>query len=116
MSRIRVIATFPKIPDGNLVKFKEAAAQALELTSNEAGTLQYDCFLNEKEAACVVHEEYADSTSVLAHVAHLGPVFYTLLEVGGGCKFAVLGEPTSELIEATAALDVSVFPSHFQGK
>ena len=91
MDRIRVIATFPRIPDGNLVEFKKAAAQALELTNSESGALRYDWFLSEEETACVVHEEYEDSAAVLAPVANLGALFGTFLEVGGGCKFEVFG-------------------------
>jgi hypothetical protein len=53
---------------------------------------------------------------VLAHVADLGALFGTLLEVSGGCKFEVFGNPTPELREATAGLQLSVFPSYFQGK
>jgi hypothetical protein len=73
MARIRVIATFPRIPAGYLVEFKEAAA-------------------------------------------NLGALFGKLLELGGGCKFAVFGNPTSELREATSGFDWSVFPTHLQGK
>jgi quinol monooxygenase YgiN len=116
MDRIRVTATFPKIPDGNLAEFKKAAAQALESAKSEAGTLQYDWFLNEDETACVAHEEYEDSAALLAHVADLGALFGTLLEVGGGCKFEMFGDPTPELREAVAGLDLAVFPSFFQGK
>ena len=116
MDRIRVTATFPRIPDGNLAEFKKAAAQALELAESEPGTLQYDWFSNEAETTCIAHEEYQDSTALLAHVAHLGVLFNTLLELGGGCRFEVFGNPTPELREATAGLDLSFFTSHFQGK
>jgi hypothetical protein len=60
---------------------------------NEAGALRYDWFLDEKEEVCVVHEEYVDPSAVLAHVANLGSLFETLLTVGGGCRFAVFGDP-----------------------
>lgn len=116
MDRIRVIARFPKITAGNLAEFKKAAAQALESTTGEAGALRYDWFFNDDETACVVHEEYEDSSAVLAHVANLGALFGTLLELGGGCKLEMFGNLTSELREATAGPDVSFFPSHFQGK
>ncbi len=116
MDRIRVIATFPKIPDGNLTEFKTVAAQALESAKSEAGTLRYDWFLNEEETACAAYEEYEDSAALLTHVANLGALFGTLLEVSGGCKFEMFGNPTPELREATAGLDLEVFPSFFQNK
>jgi quinol monooxygenase YgiN len=116
MDRIRFIATFANIPDGNLSEFKTAAAQTLELAKGEAGTLQYEWFLNEDESACVVYEEYEDSAAVLAHVDNCAAPLGTLDEVGGDCKMQVLGNPTPELREATAGPGTSVFPYHFQGK
>ena len=63
----------------------------------------------------MVRETYEDSGAVLAHVGNLGEVFGQLLEVGGGCEFEVFGDPSTELLEATRGLDLSIFP-YFQGK
>src|SRR5512133_251808 len=54
--------------------------------------------------------------AVMTHIANLGPLFGMLLDVGGGCTFEVFGNPASQLGEAKAGLDLSVLPSHFQGK
>lgn len=116
MERIRVIATWQRIPGDNLVQFKKAAAQALEVAKGEATTLQYDWFLNDDETACVAFEEYEDSAALLAHVGSLGSIFGTLLELGGGCRFEVFGNATAEVREATAELDMTFFPSPLQGK
>ena len=62
-----------------------------------------------------MREAYEDSNAVLAHVAALGDLFGQLIEVGGGCTFEVCGRPSAELVEATAGLQVAVFPSYFQG-
>jgi hypothetical protein len=72
--------------------------------------------LNEDESACVVLEAYEDSNAVLRHVAGLGDLFGQLLEVGGGCTFEVYGQPSAELVEATAGLQISVLASHLQAK
>jgi hypothetical protein len=64
----------------------------------------------------VVQEAYADSNAVLAHVGGLGDVFGQLLEAGGGCTFEVFGRPSPELVEATGALSITVYPSFFRGK
>ena len=63
-----------------------------------------------------MREEYQDSDAVLAHVAGLGGLFGQLLEVGGGCTFEVCGHPSAELVAATAGLELTVFPSFFQGR
>ena len=115
MNQIQVNARFPNIPSGNLAEFKQVAARALEIARGEAGTLQYAWFFNDAETSCVVRETYEDSAAVLAHVANLGDVFGQLLEVGGGCEFEVFGDPSSELVEATRGLDLSIF-AYFQGK
>lgn len=115
MDRLQLTARFPNIPSGNLLEFKKLAAQALEITKGEAGTLQYDWFFNDDETVCVVRETYADSDAVLTHMANLGELLGKLLEVGGGCEFEVFGSPSAQLLEAGAALGPSVF-SYFQGK
>jgi quinol monooxygenase YgiN len=111
VDRIRVIATFPNIPEGNIAEFKRVAAQALELAKDEAGVLEYDWFLNGDETACVVHEAYEDSAALLTHIANLGAAGITF-EPGGDLGFEVFG-PTPELREATAGLQW-VF-TYFQG-
>ena len=116
MEEIQVTARFSNIEGVNVAAFKELATKALEITKAEPGALQYDWFFNEDESACVVREAYADSNAVLAHVAGLADLFGQLLEVGGGCTFEVCGTPSAELVEATAGLQLTVFPSHYQSK
>ncbi len=49
MEGLQLTARFPSIPSGNLPEFKKLAAQALEMTKGEAGTLQYDWFFSADE-------------------------------------------------------------------
>jgi hypothetical protein len=56
MDQLQVSARFPRITPENLDEFKRVAAQALEITKGDAGTLQYDWFLNADETVCEVHE------------------------------------------------------------
>ena len=60
-------------------------------------------------------EGYEDSLAPGAR-GSLGPIFGTLLELGGGCRFEVFGNATAEVRDATAELDMTFFPSPFQGK
>jgi hypothetical protein len=59
----------------------------------------------------VVLEVYESSNAVLHHVGGLVRLFGQPLEVGAGCRFEGFGGPSPELVEATAALDVSPFSS-----
>jgi quinol monooxygenase YgiN len=115
IDQIRVNAKFRHVPPGTLEEFRLAAARALEVAKGEAGTLQYDWFFNDDQTVCVVHEAYADSAAVLAHIGNLGEVLGRILETGGGCSFEVLGNPSPELRDAFSGLDVTVF-AVFQGK
>ena len=49
MDKLQVSATFPDIKPENLSEFKKLAAEMLEITRAEQGTLQYDYFLNSDE-------------------------------------------------------------------
>jgi quinol monooxygenase YgiN len=115
MNQIQVNARFPSIPANNVAEFKRLAAQALEIARAEAGTLQYAWFLSDDETVCVVRETFEDSAALLTHVANLGDTFGRVLEVGGGCTFELLGDPSPELVEATTGLDLSIF-RYFQEK
>ncbi len=102
------------VSPSTLTEFKRTVAEAQDLTRREPGTLRYEWFFNDDQTVWVVHEEYADSAAVLAHIGNLGDVFGKLLETGGGCSFEVFGSPSSELREAVSGLDLTVFTS-FQG-
>ena len=115
MKQIEFNSTFRRIPPGNLREFKALAAQALEIASNEPGTLRYSWYLDKDETACVVREVYEDSDAVLAHIANLGALMGRVLKAGGGCELEMFGEPSPELVEATRALDLSQF-APFQSK
>jgi quinol monooxygenase YgiN len=115
VEQLQVTATFPNIASENLATFKDLAAQALEITKGESGTLQYDWFFNHDETSCVVRETYESSAAVLTHIENLGALLGTLIELGGGLELKVFGSPSAQLLEAAAALQPSVYP-FFQGK
>jgi quinol monooxygenase YgiN len=115
MEHIQLTATLPNIAPGNLADFKELAARALELTSGEEATLQYDWFFSDDETKCVVRETYANSDAVLAHVANMGDLIGKLAELGGGLQIEAFGDPSPELLEAAAVFQPTVY-RYFQGK
>jgi quinol monooxygenase YgiN len=115
MEHIQLTATFPNITAGNLSQFKDLAAQALDITKGEAGTLQYDWFFNDDETKCVVRETYQNSDAVLSHIGNVGPVLGSLVEAGGGLQIEAFGHLSPELREAAAAFQPAIH-SYFQGK
>ena len=115
MKQLQVTATIPRIPRDNLSEFKRLAGEALKITAEEPGVLQYDWFFNEDESKCVVREIYADSDAVLTHLGFVADLLGKIIEVGGGIEIEVFGDPSDALLEATAAMHPTVY-SYFQGK
>jgi hypothetical protein len=76
---------------------------------------QYDWFFNADESKCVVREIYADSDAVLTHLGSVGDLLAQIIDVGGGIEIEVFGDPSDALLEATEALQPSIY-SYFQGK
>ena len=115
MERIQLTATLPNIAPENLAEFKQLAAKAMEMTREEAATLQYDWFFNDDETKCVVRETYANSDAILTHIANMGDLIGKLAELGGGVDIEVFGNPSPELVEAAAAFGPTIY-RFFQGK
>ena len=107
MNEIQMIARLA-IHEGKLEEFKVHAAECMRaVRERDSGTLQYDWFLNEAQAECVVLEAYRDSEAVLEHIANLGATMRAILTV---CDwtFEVFGSPSAELVEAAAGLNPKV--------
>lgn len=108
MSQIQVDATV-KIHSGKLEEFKQAAAQCLALVKEkDTDTLQYDWFLNADQNECIVRETFQSSEALLAHIANLGDVLGKLLDLGE-VSFAIYGDPSPALREATAGLNPKIY-------
>ena len=117
MEHIQLTATLPNIAPGNLQEFKAAAGQALALTREESGTLQYDWFFSQDETKCVVRERYANSDAILTHMVNMGDLLSKIAELGGGLEIEAFGDPSPELLAAAAGagLHPEVY-RYFQGK
>lgn len=115
MEQLQVTATFPRIAGDDLSEFKRLAGEALELTADDPGMLQYDWFFSHDESKCVVRETYADSDAVLTHIGLLGDLLGRVIELGGGVQIEVFGNPSDTLVKATEALQPTIY-SYFQGK
>jgi hypothetical protein len=115
MEQLQVTATFPNIAKENLDEFKRTASEAVGVTANEPGTLQYDWFFNADETKCVVRETYASSEAVLAHLGNVGEILGPIVQLGGGLELEFFGNPSDELLQALKAFEPAVY-THFQSK
>lgn len=109
MSEIRVVARFPEIAPEHLDEFTALAAEAVEATRGEPGTLQYDWYFSADRRECVLLERYANSDAVLAHAARASSKLRRLPEIGGGFQIDVFGDPSPDVLAAIAPLRPRVF-------
>jgi hypothetical protein len=109
MERIQAISLFPSISASALPAFREVAAELLSLARDEPGTLQYEWFYNADETQCIVHETFADSNAVLAHIANAAEGGGRLAELGGGLRLEILGNPSKELRDALVAWGAPIY-------
>ncbi len=115
MDQIHIYTTFPNIPPENLEKFKELVSQAVAIARADEGTLSYDYFLSDDATKCVSPHSHVNSDAVLAHIGRVGELLGPMVELGGGVEVVVLGNPSAELLEATAAFGPTVY-GHLDGK
>ena len=113
MSELRAVARL-KIHEGKLNDFKSVAQACLNsVVQKDKGTLQYDWFINDANTECVVHELYADSDALLAHVTNLGETLGALMAVAD-LSIEVYGAPSAELLQAADSMGIMVY-GYFQG-
>ena len=66
--------------------------------TQDRGTLGYDIYLNADESRAVVIERYADSRSLIDHLAHIGDELMTRIMSTGSVEGETLGEVSDELL------------------
>ena len=107
-SELQGIARF-KIHEGKLEEFKRLSARAMEVArAKDAGTLQYEIYLNAEQSECIVLERYRDSEALIEHGAHLGELSQAILATGSVTS-ACLGEPSAALKALLAGSPVQLF-------
>ncbi|NOX28641.1 MAG: hypothetical protein GXP35_01100 [Actinobacteria bacterium] len=115
MDEIQIYTTFPNIPPENLENFKKLVSQAVAITKDDDETLRYDYFLSDNGTKCVSPHAHVNSEALLAHIGKVGELLGPMVELGGGVEVVVLGDPSAELLEATAAFEATVY-AHLDGK
>jgi hypothetical protein len=67
--------------------------------ANEPDTINYQFYLNRSGTKCIVHETYATSETVLAHITGIASqtILPKILSVSRISRFDVYGNPSEEL-------------------
>ena len=76
--------------------------------TKDAGTLQYDWFLNAEGTECVVRETHRDSEAVFEHMGNLGETLTDLMSVCD-MELEVYGTPSQALTDATVDMGARIF-------
>ena len=108
MPKIQLSARFAIHP-GKFDEFMAVAKDCLKSAkAKDTGALQYDWFVDEGGAECVVRETYRDSDAVLEHITNLGELFGRLL---GAADFSleIYGQPSPQLMEAATPFPHRVY-------
>jgi quinol monooxygenase YgiN len=109
METIRIIATFTSIAPEDLERFKAAVVELTELVASEEGTLEYSYYLTADETKCMMIETYAGAEALAIHTNHVGHLLGSLFESGGSVEVNILGHAPQSLVEATAALQPTMY-------
>ncbi len=97
------------IHPGKLDEFRDVARRCKEsVRTKDAGTLQYDWFLNEAGTVCVVREMYQDSEAVFEHMGNLGDALGDLMAL---CEMEleIYGTPSQPLVDALTEAGAQFF-------
>jgi quinol monooxygenase YgiN len=97
LEQIHINAVFPNIDPARIDEFKALAAELLEITNGDPGTVRYDWYLSDDNTRCVLRETYADSAAVLAHLPLVNDHLTRIAEISGGIEADILGDPSPEL-------------------
>jgi len=113
MNNLQVTARFT-IQNGKFDEFRNTAKECLSIVKErDKDTLQYNWYFSEDQRECHLRETYPDSNALLAHLGNIGDLFGKLLALGDFYA-EIYGEPSQELLKATAGLHLKVY-SFFQG-
>ncbi len=115
MDNIHLTARF-KIHNGQLARFKELARSCISIVTDKEkgnGNLQYDWFITADGAECIVREIYQDSNALLAHMQNVGAQLGSIMKISD-FSGELCGNPSLELKEAMAGLDVTTY-QYFAG-
>ena len=88
------------IDEGKIEEYKKLVQDMSRVVeANEPDTINYQFYLNRDETKCIVHETYANSEAVLAHITSVASqtILPKVFSVSRISKFDVYGNPSEQL-------------------
>jgi quinol monooxygenase YgiN len=108
MGELRGIVRFT-FHAGKVEEFKRLTAECLEIVRRkDAGTLQYDTFLNDDESEAIVLERFRDSDALILHSQNMAPLMESIMATGT-VSGELLGDLSDELRAQMAGSPVGLF-------
>jgi quinol monooxygenase YgiN len=86
--------------EGKIEEYKKLVMEmSRAVKDNEPDTINYQFYLNRDETKCIVHETYANSEAVFAHINGVASqtILPKIFSVSKIRKFDVYGNPSKEL-------------------
>lgn len=85
------------IEEGKTEEYKKLVEEMSRVVEdNEPDTINYQFYLNRSETKCIVHETYANSEAVLAHISGIASktILPRIFSVSRISRFDVYGNPS----------------------
>jgi quinol monooxygenase YgiN len=110
-NQIHVRAEFT-IEEGKTEEYKnlvQKMSRAVE--DNEPDTINYQFYLNRSEKKCIVHETYANSEAVIAHISGVASqtILPKICSVSRISRLDVYGNPSEELQKALTSFGSQIY-------
>jgi quinol monooxygenase YgiN len=100
------------IEEGKIEEFKKLVQDMSRVVeANEPDTINYQFYLNRVETKCIVHETYANSEAVLAHITGVASqtILPKVFSVSRISRFDVYGKPSTELQNALTSFSPQTY-------
>lgn len=105
-----------EVAEGATERLKEIAAELVERTKTEPGSIAYEWALT-SEGKLHIHERYADSDAAMAHVANIGPHLGPLGEItkplSGDC-YGPMSDALKDILSGYPVSFHDVFAGYFK--
>ena len=100
------------IEEGKIEEFKKLVQDMSRVVeANEPDTINYQFYLNRAETKCIVHETYANSEAVFAHITSVASqtILPKVFSVSKISRFDVYGNPSEELQKALTSFNPQTY-------
>ena len=100
------------IEEGKIEEYKKLVQDMSRIVeANEPDTIDYQFYLNKDETECIVHETYANSEAVLAHITGVASqtILPKVFSVSRMSRFDVYGNPSEKLQKVLSSFGAQTY-------